>query len=173
MTTERIIRPVCFFYTDHRPSFEAMQEHIPQAEYVDTQKSSYEYWDRLEDFWDNTTDNPAGHWNTPYDLLVMEQHIIVHADVIPQLKECIRQGQQDWCVFPFGGQHHGLGCTRFSADLRKRVPSTEIRKRARRKCPHCGSLHFAFIDGPILDALRANGYTDPHIHHPPVEHLAQ
>lgn len=156
-----MIRPVYFYYTDHTESFLAVQKHIPQAEHVDTSASSYAYWDELEKRWDGSS-----------DLLTLEQHIVVHDQVMPQLEAC----QSDWCVFPFGGQVHGLGCTRFSAVLQQRVPAREIRSRARRKCPHCGSLHFAFVDGPILDALRdVGGYTDlnPCVHYPPVDHLPE
>jgi hypothetical protein len=153
-----VIRPVYFYYTDHQESFRAVTRLIPQAEHVDTSPSSYAYWDELERRWDGSA-----------DLLVMEQHIIVHGQVLPQLEAC----PGDWCVFPFGGQRHGLGCTRFSAALQQAVPASEIRRRARRKCPHCGSLHFAFVDGPILDALRAAGYGEPCIHQPPVDHLPE
>ena len=153
-----MIRPVYFHYADHMPSFLAVITYIPQAEHVDTAKSSYAYWDELEKRWDGSA-----------DLLVMEQHIVVHDQVMPQLEAC----RSDWCVFPFGGQQHGLGCTRFSARLQQTVPASVIRARARRKCPHCGSLHFAFIDGPILDALRASGYQDPCVHSPSVDHLPE
>ena len=153
-----MIRPLYFYYTDHRPSYEAVTRHIPHAEHIDTAPSSYAYWDELEKRWDGTA-----------DLLVMEQHIVVHDQVLPQLEAC----SGDWCVFPFGAQVGGLGCTRFSAALQQRVPASEVRSRARRKCPHCGSLHFAFVDGPILDALHAHGYDEPCIHTPPVDHLPE
>lgn len=151
-----MIRPVYFHYADHMPSYLAVTRLIPHAEHVDTAASSYAYWDALEARWDGTG-----------DLLTIEQHIVVHDQVLPQLDGC----DADWCVFPAGGQLHGLGCTRFSAALQVKVPATEIRARARRQCPHCGAPHFAFIDGPILDALRDAGYDQPCVHEPPVSHL--
>jgi hypothetical protein len=151
-----MIRPVYFHYADHMPSYLAVTRLMPHAEHVDTSASSYAYWDELEKRWDGSA-----------DLLVMEQHIVVHDQVLSQLEAC----PGDWCVFPFGGQRHGLGCTRFSAALQQQVPAAAIRARARRKCPHCGAPHFAFIDGPILDALRAAGFEEPCIHEPPVDHL--
>lgn len=153
-----MIRPLYFHYTDHIASYLSVQKHIPHAEHIDTAQSSYAYWDELEKRWDGSS-----------DLLTIEQHIVVHDQVLPQLEAC----PGDWCVFPFGGQFRGLGCTRFSAALQQKVPASEIRARARRKCPHCGSLHFAFVDGPIGDALTAHGYDSPCVHEPHVAHLPE
>ena len=166
MTPGKLIRPVRFYYADHVAAYLSVARHIPQAEHVDTAQSAYAYWDELEKRWDGSA-----------DLLTLEQHIVVHDQVLPQMEAC----DGDWCVFPFGPagaspaqlQNHGLGCTRFSARLQQQVPASLIRGKARRKCPHCGSLHFAFIDGPILDCLAAAGYTAPHLHEPPVYHLPE
>lgn len=151
-----MIRPLYFHYADHMPSYLAVTKYIPDAEHIDTSASSYAYWDELEKRWDGSS-----------DLLTIEQHIVVHDQVLPQVEAC----GGDWCVFPFGGQRHGLGCTRFSARLQQAVPAAAIRARARRQCPHCGAPHFAFIDGPILDALRDAGFEEPCIHSPSVDHL--
>lgn len=162
------MRPVFFHYADHMASYLAVTRFMPQAEHVFTGKSSYAYWDEL-----------AARWDRPEaSLLVIEQHIVVHGEVLPQLEEC----PGDWCVFPFGVkspdgtfgplQYQGLGCTRFSAALRRAVPSADIRPRAVRACPHCGAPHWAFIDGPVGQALREAGY-EPCVHHPPAEHLPE
>jgi hypothetical protein len=153
-----MIRPLYFYYTDYTPSYLSVTRYFPDAEHIDTSPSSYAYWDELEKRWDGSA-----------DLLLMEQHIVIHDQVLPQLEKC----GGDWCVFPVGNQFHGLSCTRFSARLQQAVPASEIRARARRKCPHCGSLHFAFIDGPIMDAIRPAGFHEPCIHAPPVDHLPE
>jgi len=157
-----LIRAVYFHYADHMPSYLSVTEHIPGAEHVDTSASSYAYWDEIEKRWDGTV-----------DLLLIEQHIIVHDQVLPQLEAC----DGDWCEFLHqmsgGGLVSGLACTRFSAALQLKVPATAIRARARRKCPHCGAPHFAFIDGPVYEALQAAGHPGPHIHEPPVTHLPE
>lgn len=166
-----MIRTLFFYYSDHPETYRAVTRYIPDAEHIDTSASSYAYWDELARRWDGSS-----------DLLTIESHIVIHDQVLPQLEAC----GNDWCVFPFGLreasgnfgslQRHGLGCTRFSAALQQKVPAAEIRARARRKCPHCGAPHFAFIDGPVLDALRdVAGYVtlEPCLHDPPVEHLAE
>jgi len=152
-----MIRPVYFYYHDHRPSYESVLKYFPEAEHVSTQPSAYAYWDEIEKRWDGSA-----------DLLFMEEHIIFHEQVRPQLEAC----PSDWCVFPVGGQMTGLSCTRFTAKLQRDVTAQMIRAKARRKCPHCGAPHFNFIDGPIMDAMREAGYPhQPCLHSPPVEHL--
>jgi hypothetical protein len=154
------IRPVFFYYTDHQEPYRAVTKLIPHAEHVDTGQSSYAYWDELEARWDGSS-----------DLLLIEQHVVIHDQVLPQLEAC----PNDWCTFPqaSNGLAFWLGCTRFSARLQQAAPAAEIRKRARRKCPHCGAPHHAFIDGPIWDTIMPLGFAAPCVHQPAVEHIPE
>jgi hypothetical protein len=155
-----VIRPLYFHYTDHIASYDSVVRYLPTAEHIDTGQSSYAYWDELEK-----------RWTGEADILVVEQHIVVHEQVLPQLEAC----PNDWCAFPVdNGFFLHLSCTRFSARLQRAVTAADIRSRARRKCPHCGAPHHAFIDGPVVESLRAHGrWMDPCVHQPNVIHLPE
>jgi hypothetical protein len=148
----------------------ALRSHVPGARVAWTGDAPGQYWRELAAAWDD----PAG------DLLVIEQDICPHREVIPQLETCPRP----WCEFrhslrgdPGTLTWLGLGCDRFSAALRKAVPSSAILARALADdCPAHGwaapgELRWDHIDGPVFRALEAAGYSC-HEHRPPVRHLS-
>lgn len=147
---------VLYCWNDDFPeAVAAIEKHIPQAEIIDTSANSYAYWDAMEI-----------RWTGVQDLLIVEHDVVVTAEVLPQMLAC----PEPWCAHSSGGTPFGLRCTRFSARLQQLLPATAIRAKARRKCPHCGALHWAFIDGPICTALAAIGFSQPHVHEPELKH---
>lgn len=111
------------------------------------------------------------------DLLLVEQDIILHEDVLPQLEAC----PQPWCVFPYrhpacpgnGFLTAGLGCTRFRLQFQEKVTAAEIAAEGG-NCNRCYGqpdkhecwLH---LDGRIREAAERLGFT-PHIHWPSAGH---
>ena len=64
----------------------------------------------------------AGLWDGSDDLVLIEQDIIVHADVFPQFERCL----WPWCVFPYykGPQllTRSFGCAKFSKRIQQDFP---------------------------------------------------
>lgn len=142
------------------------------VEIVDMSGDDYAYWDAISERWDGTD-----------DLLIIEQDIVIHGGVLPQLRDC----PGDWCVFPypiFGGERltQGLGCTRFSAALQRKVPVTDFETNGRLLQLDIPVGPGVLLDGierrfpwPFLDVIIATrlrtGYgLAPHVHSPDVEH---
>jgi len=116
------------------------------------------------------------------DLLIVEQDIILHADVIPQLEAC----PEPWCLFPF--PHHsrggglmttGIGCNRFRREFMEKVTVAAV-EAACGSCPRCAdgnsrpvrgkrSQCWAHLDGKTREAGEAAGFRI-HVHWPPVGH---
>ena len=163
---------VCFFFAEHfDEALAAVKTVFDQVETVNTSGDDGAYWNCLSQIWDAPDSR---------DLLVVEQDIVVHPGVAEQLARCPRP----WCEFPHrqrgGGPNDltwkGLGCDRYSAELRRRVRSADIIKRA--KDDHAPDsnwydrdhLFWNAIDGPLFRALESAGY-ECHRHGPPVGHL--
>lgn len=118
-------------------------------------------------------DAVAERWGRGDDLLVVEQDIILHSRVLPQLAACA----EDWCVFPYRHPDNGngfllaaLGCTRFSARFQEAV-AIEAIAAVYGYCNTCkGQLGcWAHLEGRISDAGLAAGFTR-HVHWPSVGH---
>ena len=115
----------------------------------------------------------AQHWGTD-DLLIVEQDVIIHADVIPQLEAC----PEPWCVFP--GRHQaqgggwmkdGLLCNRFRTEFMQAVP-VEAVEAIPASCPRCEGHNpkcWAHLDGRTREAGEAAGFKI-HVHWPSVGH---
>ena len=109
----------------------------------------------------------ADAWRQPGDLLIVEQDIGIHAQVVPDLTAC----REPWCGHAYSiGQQMlmCLGCTRFTAELKTAEPDLLDAVGA----DGTGGMparHWQRLDVRILDHLRTRGYTQ-HIHKPPVTH---
>ena len=127
-------------------------------------------------------DSPAwwreikARWDDPDDLLLVEQDIAIHDQVIPQFGAC----RQPWCSFPFPRpnedppslQERGLGCTRFTAKFRQMVTTADVEAGAG-SCWECEGIKpgcFRHVEGRIGDAAGRAGMPGPHVHWPPVGH---
>lgn len=115
----------------------------------------------------------AVNWDYGYDLLVVEQDIVLHDQVFPQLEAC----GQDWCVFPYRHPDNGngfltqaLGCTRFSARFQAVVSLADI-DAVYGYCNICKGQPgcWVHLEGRISDAGLAAGFTR-HVHWPSVGH---
>jgi hypothetical protein len=109
----------------------------------------------------------AQAWREPGDLLIVEQDIGIHADVVPGLTAC----REPWCGHPYliGEQLLiCLGCTRFTGELKSAEPDLldVVGEDGTAGMP---AKHWKRLDVRILDHLRVRGYKQ-HSHEPPVAH---
>lgn len=165
---------VCYFWSEEYPQAKAA---LPSsAETIWTGGSPTSYWKALK-----------SRWTGQRDMLVIEQDILIHDQVIPQLEAC----DKDWCVFPYlygtgnvvnlsGPQFMTtcLGCTRFSKRLQRVVnldtvfthPKAVYRRQAcaDRNCTD-DAMCWKHIDQVINQVLELAGY-EAHWHMPMVSH---
>ena len=109
----------------------------------------------------------AYEWRQPGDLLIVEQDVGIHADVIPSLTLC----REPWCGYPYpiGEQLLVcLGCTRFTAELKAAEPDL-LEAVGKDDSAGMPARHWKYLDVKILDHLRVRGYQQ-HRHDPPVRH---
>src|SRR6478609_8684585 len=143
-------------------TLQALDDAGIAPEFVDVDGDDFGYWRAIRDRWDGTG-----------DLLVVEQDIAVHGDVLPQLEAC----PGDWCVFGYpifnSAQRltQGLGCTRFSAALQAKVPAGEFEADGRLRNGHDDGIPWNFLDIIIAGRLRLGHGLAPHVHQPDVTHL--
>lgn len=120
------MRVLCAYASDGlRPeAAQALAKYAPSAETVNTE-GDYGYWQAIEERWDGKQ-----------PLVIIEQDIIITADVVPSFETC----DQDWCSFGYpcfiyphsGGLPHvgrwllGFGCVKFSAEFQRKFPLSEI-----------------------------------------------
>ena len=107
------------------------------------------------------------------DLMVIEQDIILHEDVIPQFENC----PEPWCLFPFRytpGEDflaEGTGCNRYRLRFQQEV-LPEAAEAVDGCCPRCEGKNpgcWAHIDGRLLEAGRKAGF-EIHVHWPSAGH---
>jgi hypothetical protein len=125
------VRVLCCHTDLYDATRTALEKYAPQAEYVDVSGDIRAYWRAI-----------AERWTGESDLLIVEQDIEIHDQVIPRLEAC----PEDWCTFPYrlwrpdAWCYNALGCTRFSAALQKAVSPEEITQaRARWLVPNASS----------------------------------
>lgn len=115
----------------------------------------------------------AGRWGTD-DLVVIEQDVIIHADVLPQFEAC----PEPWCLFPArhyatpgGWMTTGIMCNRFRREFMEAVP-VEAVEAVYGSCGQCRGVNrkcFAHLDGRTREAGEAAGFKI-HVHWPSVGH---
>jgi len=145
------------------PATAGRMQNIPGVEIVDVTGDDFGYWKAVRE-----------RWTGESDLLLIEQDIVIHDQVIPQLETC----PGDWCVFPYTifNSHHrltqGLGCTRFSAALQHRITPDGFETDGRLVNLRDGEtgVPWGFLDVIIADRLRLSAGLSPHIHEPDVDH---
>ena len=153
-------------YTDEglHPDTAARMAAVPGVEMVDVSADDFAYWRALEE-----------RWTGDCDLLVVEQDMVIHDQVIPQLEAC----PGDWCTFGYpifnSAQRliQGLGCTRFSAALQRKVPAAEFAADGALRHitePGLSGVPWQFLDLVIAERLRVGHGLRPCVHAPDVEH---
>ena len=115
----------------------------------------------------------ASYWGKD-DLLIVEQDVILHGDVLPQLEAC----PEPWCLFPArhyaqggGWMKDGIMCNRFRKEFMEAVP-VEAVEAIYGCCPRCNGLEpkcWGHIDGRTREAGEAAGF-QIHVHWPSVGH---
>jgi hypothetical protein len=143
---------------------EAIRKYSPDAEWIDTGKSIFDYNLAI-----------ASRWIGLEDLVVIEGDKEITAEVIPSFSDC----NDPWCsysylVYPEPYQKSvrvGLGCTKYSADLQYKIPvdSFICNDPIGDKwvdCPDCnGTGCWRFLDTRISLAILQSCITfGPHVH---------
>lgn len=143
---------------------ESLERYAPQAEIIPIPTDDISYpWLIYK-----------SHWGEE-DLVVIEQDIILHSDVIPQFEGC----PEPWCLFPFrhysvgpdGFQMTGIGCNRFRKEFMQAVPA-EMVEACPGSCHRCkgeNPMCWAHLDGKTREAGEEMGFRI-HVHWPSVGH---
>jgi hypothetical protein len=115
----------------------------------------------------------AARWGQD-DLVVIEQDVIIHGDVLPQFEAC----PEPWCLFPArhyatpgGWMTTGIMCNRFRREFMEAVP-VEAVEAVSGSCGACGGRNprcWAHLDGKTREAGEAAGFRI-HVHWPSVGH---
>jgi hypothetical protein len=115
----------------------------------------------------------AARWGQD-DLVVIEQDVIIHADVLPQFAAC----PEPWCLFPArhyatagGWMTTGIMCNRFRMEFMQAVP-VEAVEAVPGSCGSCRGVNprcWAHLDGKTREAGEAAGFR-LHVHWPSVGH---
>lgn len=90
---------------------QALKAYAPTAVRVSTSLTEYSYYWAVRD-----------HWNQGSSLMVVEQDIVITAEVVSSFSSC----EQPWCIYEYLGRNNepfagALGCTKFSAALQAAV----------------------------------------------------
>jgi len=139
-------------YVNLNPKTEkSVKAYAPAAAFVNTSANDFEYWRVIKN-----------HWTGERDLVIIEQDMEITAEVIPSFESC----RELWCCFSYFGAvrsefTRSLGCTRFTAELQKMIPSSAIDADV--------SPSWQFVDG-IMAAAFDKSNIAPHVHGQ-VEHL--
>lgn len=141
---------------------DSLAEYAPDAQILPVAPGDLTgAWELYKSFWGRD------------DLMIMEQDIILHGDVIPQFEDC----PEPWCLFPFRyapGMDFldtGAGCNRYRREFMKKV-SPEMIEAVYGSCSRCGGDNpgcWAHIDGRIREAGEKAGFAI-HVHFPSAGH---
>jgi hypothetical protein len=135
-----------------KETLSALESFAPGTEYAEVSGSPYDYRDTLQRYW--TGKRP---------LIVVEQDIVIHDEVIDSFAKC----SKPWCTYGFqssariGYLYRGLGCTKFSARLQRRFPFEEF---------VTYGMTWKYCDAHISRILWTINGIQPHVHGE-VEHL--
>ena len=149
------MRVLCPFVSLHPKADEALRDHAPNADRIDVSESDFDYFDAI-----------LRRWTGDQDLMICEQDIALHVDVIPGFIACRRP----WCLHTYDHMtlghfiDTGLGCVRFTAELQQAVPFAMVLKA---EAPVPGS--WRHLDGQIAATMASYGM-ERHVHEPPVTH---
>jgi hypothetical protein len=123
----------------------------------------------------------AARWGTD-DLVVIEQDVVIHGDVLPQFEAC----PEPWCLFPArhyatggGWMKTGILCNRFRREFMEKVTVADV-EAVPGSCVRCADENsrpargrraqcWAHLDGKTREAGEAAGFR-VHVHWPSVGH---
>lgn len=151
---------LCCYTKPHPATLAALQAYAPDVIMADVSDSPYAYWEEITTGWGGA------------DLVLVEQDIEIHGDVLPRFADCPRL----WCVNPY--QIHdkatlldfGLGCARFRAEAQQAVSPDAIQAYPG-ECPVCHGKPgcWQHLDCKIAWAMNAAGIVQC-VHWPGVTH---
>lgn len=139
---------------------DSISTYAPQAQIIPVAQGDVSgAWENYKSLWGED------------DLMVIEQDIILHGDVIPQFEAC----PEIWCLFPFRYTEdwlaEGTGCNRYRREFQEKIPPSAV-ETVYGSCWRCEGINpacWAHIDGRLLEAGRKAGF-QPHVHWPSVGH---
>lgn len=152
-------------------SLRAIERHAKEYEVVQIDSGDWRgYWRAIADRWGQD------------DLLLVEQDIVLHAEVIPGLEDC----PDPWCLYPYrhpsrpgGWMDFALGCTRFRKEFQQSVTIRDVAEANGRNfivkdCPACEGQPRTYecwrhLDAQFRDAGLWAGFR-MHVHSPSVGH---
>lgn len=146
----------------HGSTLEALEQHVPDGDAVrliNVGDDAYLYGRLLAEQWDYRA-----------DLAVVEQDIVIRADVVEAFQNC----EHDYCCFPYAWTTcvgPALGCTRFRRRFLERYPEAMLEAL---QTPSSYGLagHWKQLDVFLMRRiLRDKHGEQPHVHLPAVEHL--
>jgi hypothetical protein len=151
----------------HSETMASLRSYAPDAEWVDTSTNVFSYWRMLK-----------AHWNKGDALMIVEQDIVITADVVSSFNGC----SQSWCCYGYAGRSGPdtiigmLGCTKFSVALQaavnieKDIYSADLCSAgADPKWADPVGIHWYGLDSWLNAGLRSKGYL---VHdHGIVQHL--
>lgn len=119
--------------------------------------------DQLEERDDAYYDSLVSWWDEPEDLIIVEQDMVPANGVIQEMLEC----NGDWCTSPYlvAGVtliHLGLGCVKFSEQLRRDVPDA-AREAGIPRGEDEPFGTWKMLDARLAPVLQRAGY-HPHLH---------
>lgn len=111
----------CFYVKLYPETARSLRLNCPPRwlKLINTSADNYAYWDALKQYWTGED-----------DLVVIEQDLEIHNDVLPSFIKC----HEHWCSFCYflrvgvtaAALGESLGCTKFSAELQRAVPAEVI-----------------------------------------------
>lgn len=149
------MRVLCAFTGLHPATAAALALYAPDAGLVDVSGSKFDYWHAIRDRWDGTQ-----------DLVIIEQDIEIHAEVLPSFAAC----PEPWCTFSYPifrtsvDLTIGLGCVRFSAGVQRMVSAEKIAE-GFVLCATCkGGGCWWHLDSRIAELLKYKAGLRQHVH---------
>ena len=147
-------RVLCGVTSPHPVTVEGLTAFAPQAEVADVSGGDEAYWHQI-----------SARWAGEADLVIIEQDIEIRQDTVISLADC----SEDWCCFAYRifargiRLRTGLGCTKFSAALQRKIPA-EVIAEGFAGCDGCaGRACWWHLDWHIATALKQAGL-EPHVH---------
>ena len=138
----------------HPVALKALGTWAPQAEVIDVTGDDMGYWREIRSRWTGET-----------GLVLIEQDNEIREDTITSLESC----DQDWCCFAYPifargiRLTAGLGCTKISAALQRKVPANAVEERLT-QCEGCeGKGYWWHLDRHVAVCLKQAGF-EPHVH---------
>jgi hypothetical protein len=150
------MKVLCAYANLHPATEQALRAYVPPAwlTLVDVSGNDTGYWEEINKL-----------WNTGEDLVIIEQDIEIHDQVLRSFIVC----SAPWCTYAYDFRdseptvrlNESLGCAKFSPELQAGFPLSLIE----------GDRHWVHLDTLIVDSIKKNFKRRLNVHvHGQVEH---